>query len=412
MSVARAVQTALQTPASARQNLRIASALANELEARLPALVQTATQEGGFPVKVTRREVTHGINNLRNLEQEIDRLPASFASWGKTAAIVAYDASAVVFSRLAGAAILTNTPVSFGFSSHIPRTADLIQSACVAATPSLRVSENRNNKEFAQGALDDPEVRYFFFSGAKALGESYKHQREQFDKLVFGGPGGLPPAIVMPDAPLDVAINYIAHRSFVNGGQYCMCVKRVLIHKSVYDQVLNGVLDQVKTIVVGDPSDERTDIGPVTVSRTRTGFVDAIQKDLRSARQIIGKVDGEMLYPHVLEMPYDQVPDISPFGPLLIASPFDDAADMVQSLTKSEFGLTAAVFGSLPQPQMEILRANYGAVWHNTKLHLLSPNHTALGGRKTSGWSQQRTSQGWTERSGPYLHSQAMAKTE
>ncbi len=75
--------------------------------------------------------------------------------------------------------------------------------------------------------------------------------------------GGKSPVVIFPDADLDVAVNIAATAVFSNNGEQCDAGSRTFVHESIYDEFVKRVIEKAKSLVVGDPLDSKTHLGPL-----------------------------------------------------------------------------------------------------------------------------------------------------
>ena len=382
--------------------------LARSLESRKVDFQEAAALDAGFPVKITAVEVELAVEHLNTMEEEI-RWLENGRPYGTVAAIFPYDAPAIMLARLGGAALLTGNQLRFSFSSQTPRSAALI----AEMSKSLKVFQpvtGTDNRVFGRECVEDEEVRVLFISGASAVGEAYRRAHRAFDKLFFAGPGGMPVAVVFEDADIQAASRFIAQRAFINGGQYCTTLKKALIHRDLYREVRKQILDYVGKIKVGDPLDSETDIGPIRVERTRAILAGAL-KQCSGARLLTGRMDGESVFPLVLEMDNGKIPDLELFGPFLVLSPFQNEEALVEELIQTQYGFLLAFFGSPSKYSRESFQANFGMVYDNPNF-LFTPLRLPFGGKKDSGWILQREGDHWIERDGAFHYTQELVKKE
>jgi acyl-CoA reductase-like NAD-dependent aldehyde dehydrogenase len=387
------------------QRLGIISQLADGLEQRKADLAEASAADAGFPVKVTSLEVDLGVTHLRSMREEIPWLEDG-GSYGTVAAILPYDAPAVVLARLGGAALLTGNRLRFSFSSWTPRTATLLTEIS-KSIPTLEPTVAQDNRIFGRNCVADRAVRLLFISGASAVGEVYRAHYEAFDKLFFAGPGGMPAAAVFADADPAAASSFIARRAFINGGQYCTTLKKALIHRSLYHDIRQRLLDAVSQIKVGNPLDAATDIGPIRVERTRLLLQRALDQ-CAGARLIKGGFDGDWVHPLVLEL--EIIPDLELFGPFLALKPFDDPEQAVQELIQTRYGFLLAFFGTPPDGARTLFHKHFGMV-HDNPEFFFTPLRLPFGGRKASGWILERSARGWIERDGAFLYTKELVRT-
>ena len=380
--------------------------LARSLESRKADFQEAAALDAGFPVKITSVEVELAVEHLNTMEEEIQWVENGLPH-GTVAAIFPYDAPTVMLARLGGAALLTGNQLRFSFSSQTPRSADLIAEIgkkLKAFQPVL----GKNNRDFGRGCVEDEKVRVLFISGGSAVGEAYRREHRAFDKLFFAGPGGMPVAVVYEDADVQAASRFIARRAFINGGQYCTTLKKTFIHRDLYEEVRKGILQFVEKLKVGDPFDPETDIGPIRVERTRA-ILERALKQCAGARLLTGGMEGEFVFPLVLEMDMGKIPDLELFGPFLVLSPFDDEEALVQELIQTKYGFLLAFFGAPAEHSRETFQAHFGMVHDNPDFHF-TPLRLPFGGKKDSGWILERRGYRWIERDGAFQYAKELVK--
>lgn len=381
---------------------RLAAALARQKS----NLQEAAAHDAGFPVKITSIEIDLSIQHLQTMQEEIPWVENG-KPYGTVATIFPYDAPVVVLARLGGAAILTGNRLRFSLSSQTPRTAEILGEIC-RPFKSLEPVVGLNNREFGRRCVEDKEIRVLFISGASAVGEVYRRRHQAFDKLFFAGPGGMPAAVVFEDADVKTAGSFITRRAFINGGQYCTTLKKAYIHRSIYPAVREQILDGVKRLKVGDPLDPETDIGPIRVERTLSILHNALDK-CADARLISGAIDGDVVYPLVLEGDNTSIPDLELFGPFLILKPFDDPAQATAELIQTRYGFLLAFFGSPPDVTKAIFETHFGMV-HDNPDFAFTPLRLPFGGKNASGWIMERQGDQWIERDGAFLYARELAR--
>lgn len=367
-------------------------------------LEEAAALDAGFPVKVTSIEIDLAVQHLQTMDEEIP-LIAKGKPYGTVATIFPYDAPVVVLARLGGSAILTGNRLRFSLSSYTPRTATLLGKIC-EPFQSLDPIVGQDNREFGRHCVENEDIRVLFISGASAVGEVYKRQYQSFDKLFFAGPGGMPAGVVFEDADVDTASRFIARRAFINGGQYCTTPKKALIHRHLFKDVRDQILDVARSLKVGDPLDPETDVGPIVVQRTRAILEQALEA-CPHARLLYGGMDGERVTPMVLETDNDTIPDLELFGPFLLLKPFDDPNQAVEELIETQYGFLLNYFGTPPDGAEELFRLHFGMV-HDNPDFVFTPLRLAFGGKKESGWILERKGDQWMKRDGAFLYSKEL----
>ena len=167
--------------------------------------------------------------------------------------------------------------------------------------------------------------------------------------------GGKNPNIVFGDADVAAAAMWAGIAAFSNCGQVCVSGSRLLTDRSVHDELLGKVLDFVKGMKIGDPVDEKTDLGPLVTRRQQQRVLEYIRigKD-EGARLVYGGevptdpalARGNFITPAVFDgvRPEMRIAQEEIFGPVLAVMEFDDEAQALRLANGVEFGLAGAVW--------------------------------------------------------------------
>ncbi|MGL4744820.1 MAG: aldehyde dehydrogenase family protein [Dermatophilaceae bacterium] len=197
------------------------------------------------------------------------------------------------------------------------------------------------------------DVRKVCFTGSTVVGQGIMRRAADTVKRVTLELGGKSANIVFADADLDAAAASAPMSFLDNAGQDCCARSRILVQRSVHDAFMERFEAALRTVTVGDPGDEATDMGPLISAGQRCtvrGFVedadgapDAVDVAFRgSAPEAPG-----FWYPPTVVIPRstrDRVWREEVFGPIVAVLPFDDEADAVAMANDTAYGLSGSIW--------------------------------------------------------------------
>ncbi|MFI8305766.1 aldehyde dehydrogenase family protein [Streptomyces sp. NPDC085927] len=192
-----------------------------------------------------------------------------------------------------------------------------------------------------------PGVSKIVFTGSTAVGRRVAARGAALLKPVTLELGGKSPNIVFADADLEAAAAAAPMSFLDNAGQDCCARTRILVQRSAYDRFLGLLAPAIESVLVGDPADERTDMGPL-ISRTQLdrvrSYVPAGADGIRGKAPEGGP--GFWFPPTVLTGvdPYARVAVEEVFGPVAVVLPFEDEADAIRLANATDYGLSGSVW--------------------------------------------------------------------
>ncbi|CAM5663922.1 aldehyde dehydrogenase family protein [Streptomyces narbonensis] len=194
--------------------------------------------------------------------------------------------------------------------------------------------------------VEHPGIAKIVFTGSTRVGKSIMAKCAGQVKRLTLELGGKSPNIVFADADIEAAAAAAPMAFLDNSGQDCCARTRILVQRSAYDRFLELLTPAIEEIVVGDPLDERTQMGPL-ISRAQLDRVRSyVTEDLQGIRGKAPEGPGFWFPPTVLT----DVPEDAPcaveeiFGPVAVVLPFDDEADAIRLANATEYGLSGSIW--------------------------------------------------------------------
>jgi acyl-CoA reductase-like NAD-dependent aldehyde dehydrogenase len=199
-----------------------------------------------------------------------------------------------------------------------------------------------------------PDVRKVCFTGSTAVGQGIMRKAADQLKRVTLELGGKSANIVFADADLDTAAASAPMSFLDNAGQDCCARTRILVQRSVFDTFMERFERALKGVVVGDPGDEATQMGPLVSSGQRDtvrGFVEGAEDAGHPAVDVAFRGTAPegagWWYPPTVVLPSgtdDRVWREEVFGPVVAVMPFDDEADAVAKANDTAYGLSGSIW--------------------------------------------------------------------
>ncbi|MCW2845455.1 MAG: aldehyde dehydrogenase [Nocardioides sp.] len=240
-----------------------------------------------------------------------------------------------------------------------------------------------------------PDVDKISFTGSTEVGKKILHAAAGNLKKLTLELGGKSPNVVFADADLATAIPAASNAIFFNHGQACNAASRLYVERPVFDEFVEGVSEFASNIVLGAGTDPRSEMGPLVSAEQMNkvlGYLDSGQAD-GAVATVGGERWGDRGYfvkPTVLTQTRPDMAVVREeiFGPVVVAMPFDDPAQIVDTANDTPFGLAAGVFTrDISKAYRTAARLKAGTVWVNT-YHVFNAA-VPFGGYKESGWGRE-----------------------
>jgi acyl-CoA reductase-like NAD-dependent aldehyde dehydrogenase len=282
-------------------------------------------------------------------------------------------------------------------ASYTPITALVLGQICLeAGIPEGVVNVVTGpGSEVGAAICEHPLVDKIAFTGETETGREILRLSAGTIKKVSLELGGKSPNIVFPDADLEEAVNGSLFAIFTNAGQRCTARTRLLLHESIHDQFMDLFLRKASALRIGDPLDERTQLGPLVSRRQCERVLSYVEraKAEGAALRLGGKRPddpvlqrGNFVEPTIFDevQPQMTIAREEVFGPVLAVIPFRTEDEAVEIANATIYGLAATIWtNDIKRAHRLAARIKAGNISINYPV--VNPPEAPFGGFKQSG---------------------------
>jgi acyl-CoA reductase-like NAD-dependent aldehyde dehydrogenase len=396
---------------AARQRGILLAKAADLLQSRLGEFAELETRQNGKVLFESKIEIAMSVDVLRY-----------FAGWADkiTGATLPVSGNFLTYTLKEPVGVVgAITPWNFPLNLAVWKFAPALAAGCtvVSKPPSeapltiLLIAEVFEAAGFPAGAFNvvpgggatagmalvrHPEVDKISFTGSTAVGQTVMRECAGTVKRVTLELGGKSPNIVFADADIPSAIRGAQNGIFYSKGEVCAAGSRLLVERSVHDQVVSELAARAKKLTHGDPLDKNTRMGAVVSKRQQETVLGYIAKGKAEGAALVAggnpaQVNGKGYFVEATVFdgvrPEMTIAQEEIFGPVLAVLAFDSVEEAVALGNRSLYGLAAGIWTRDIQKAHRVARAiKAGTVWINT--YNFYDAAAPFGGYKASGFGR------------------------
>ncbi len=343
-------------------------------------------------------------------ERPDHRMTEAWLPLGVVGVISAFNFPVAVWSWNAALALVCGDPVVWKPSEKTPLTALAVQALFERAAakfgdaPVGLSQVILGGREVGEALVAAPQVRLVSATGSTAMGRAVGPQLAQRFARALLELGGNNAAIVAPSADLDLTVRAVAFAAMGTAGQRCTTLRRLIVHESVYDSLLQRLKRAYAGVAIGDPRQPATLVGPLIDPAALAGMEHAMAEAraqgglVHGGERVAGPGEGVYVRPALVEMPaQSQVVLTETFAPILYVLRYRELDEAIALNNDAPQGLSSAIF-TLDMREAERFCSATGSDCGIANVNI-GPSGAeiggAFGGEKETGGGREAGSDSW-----------------
>ncbi|CAG8255802.1 unnamed protein product [Penicillium salamii] len=382
------------------------SAWADAIEANASGFAKTLTMEQGKPLSQSSVEVgmsgtwIRGLSSIEIPENVIEEtedrtIVQRHVPLGVVGGIVPWNFPVLLAVGKIAAALYTGNTIIVKPSPFTPYCDLKLAELAMQFFPPGVVQCLSGDDTLGPMITDHPDIDKISFTGSILTGKRVMASCAKTLKRVTLELGGNDPAIICEDVDIDAIIPKIGILSYLCSSQICMMIKRLYVHEKIYDEFLEKLVTFVKTLKVGDGTEEDTFFGPVQnemqFEKAKDLFSSLSTESLKTALGgSIEKSHGYYIHPTIVDNPPEssRVVQEEAFAPILPVLKWSDEDDVLERANALKTGLGSSVWSKdFDRASRMADQLQSGSVWVNSHFDV-SPT-APMGGHKESGMGME-----------------------
>ena len=413
-SAKEAFKTWSTTPKQKRSDLLMK--LADTIEKYSEELIIAESKDNGKPEALARLiDIPRASSNFRffatailHTHSQIHEMDGQALNYtlrqpiGVAACISPWNLPLYLLTWKIAPAIAAGNTVVAKPSEITPMTAFLLSKICIEAGLPQGVLNIVHGYGSSVGdpLTTHPDTPIISFTGGTVTGKHIATVTAPMFKKTSLELGGKNPNIIFADANFEQALKMAVKAAFSNQGQICLCGSRLFVQREIYEPFKAALLKRVSKLKIGDPKDEKTNIGAVVSE----AHMHKILSKIKEAKKLGGKIliggnreflkgelkNGYYVQPTVIEnLPYNcSINQEEIFGPVVSLIPFDSEKEVIEMANSTVYGLSASIFTeNITKGHRVASKIDAGVIWINT--WLLRDLRIPFGGMKQSGLGRE-----------------------